>query len=366
MACAISYCLLLTYLNNLGVSPTKRSLMFSIGAVGAMLLQTLIGYLCDLTKKIKPFSIATILVTSCLTYIVYNTENVSTLLVIVMIFFTIYKIVMPIVDSWTLETNETCRQYYGIIRAFGSIGWMAGSFAIGFVANKFGYQALGLFGAISYILSALVALFIKDANKTSTREKIKITDIKKLLVNKNYIIVIVILLFLSMISESHSYLVIGKLNQLSSNSSVISNYFSLSALYELPIMFFSHRVCEKFKNNTLLIVCCVSYFFKFIFYSLSNTYGQMYLASTLQAISYPIIELVGKRLINEQSPQELKSTGLLLAVSIYSCVSSLLTPLACALLEENMSYSDSLLVIALFVLCTLLLVFGKIKIEKKQ
>lgn len=345
---AISYCLIITFLISLGYSATERSLFFVVEAIFGMLLQSLLGYLCDKYKRIKIFWYLTLFIYVLFTYFLYITieKNFWVHIFLVMGVGSCMRIVNGLLDSITIETSEYHKEHFGFIRSFGSIGWAVGSPVTAYLVEKTGYPKLGLWFALSIIILVLVALGIKDVNKGLNKTKVDLNEVRSLFSNKEYVITVMILLLFFIVDTTQSYAVVDKIWALNGTEKEVGYYWALAAMLELPLFFGTNKIAKKIGSFKLLGLAGILYTIRYILYGKVTTIFGVFIGGVLQAVTYPILIVLSKDLIYAQSPDHLKTSGQQVAMSIYMGGSALSAPLLVGLLEDSMGINFSLYTIA--------------------
>ncbi len=357
---AFSYALLITFLANLGYTATQRSLFFVVDAILGMVLQIILGYLCDKHQKIKPYLYVCIVFYMIGTFFLYRTTQMNFMLhmLLVPIVGTMLKLVMSLSDSLTIETSEEVKNNYGVIRLFGSIGWAIGSPITAWVVEKFGYSFIGPAFVVSMGIGWLTIAGIKDVNKVHTSEPLNFSDVRQLLKNKAYVIVVVILFLFFIVDMVQSYSVVDKVWYLGGSERDIGNYWLLAAMMELPVFFFGGKLIRRFGAAKLMIASGFFYAVRYAIFGMATSVTHVFIGGVLQGVTYPLLMISSKIMVDEQSPDNMKTSGQQVAGSIYNCGGALITPVMVGLLEDGLGINPSLYAIAaLAMIPTILLVF---------
>lgn len=345
---AFSYTLLVTFLTSLGYSATQRSVFFVMDALAGMGLQVILGYLCDKHQKIKPYLYGCIVVYMLGTYFLYKTTQINFLihLILVPAVGCMLRLVTSLSDSLTIETSEEVKNNYGVIRLFGSIGWAVGSPITAWIVEKFGYGSLGIAFIIAIGLSWISIIGISDVNKVHSAEPISFKDVKRLLKNRKYVIMVAILFLLYIVDMTQSYSVVDKVWYLSGTEKDVGNYWMIAAMMELPRFFFGGKLIKKMGAMKLLIFSGFFYGVRYVVFGRATGIMHIFIGALLQGLTFPLMWVASKILIDEESPDNMKTSGQRVANSIYSCGSSLVAPVMVGLLEDGVGVNFSLYVIA--------------------
>lgn len=363
----ITYCMMISYLISLNYSAGERSYMYAFGAILGMGAQFVLGYLCDKNKTIKRYAYILMIVYVFASIALYLTSknNFFLHLALVAVNITMMRLACGIMDSWAIENGEVCKTNYGAIRAFGSIGWAIGSAIAGKIIDIAGYGSIGFAFAAAIALAILLFVKTPDAIKSAT-EPVNLKGIGGLIKNKGYVLLMAIFFCIFMMQCSLDYTIIDKLEILGATGSQVSTYWSLTAMVELPLFFLGGWCIKKFGTIKLLMVSTIAYAVRLFLYAMVGTVSLMLAVSLLQVITFPLITIVTKLLVDEETPDNLKSSGQQVGLAIYSSTSALISPLLAGALEDRFGVNVAIFVIALFGFVAIALTFVYVNYKKNQ
>jgi predicted MFS family arabinose efflux permease len=363
----VGYCMLITYLISIGYTATQRSIMLSFGALLSIFFQFLTGYLCDKNKTIRRYFIYSHIIYSIFVLLLYsyNRYNFYFHLILVALNTVMLRVSMGLLDSWVLETGEYYKTNFGSIRAFGSIGWVIGSWLVALIIEKLNYKFIGVFFTLLLTVLTIINLKMDDVIKES-QEKIELKSVGKLFENKGYVYMLLVMFGIYMMQTALDYMIVSKLDSLKATNYEVSYYWMITGIIELPLFFCGSRAVKKFGAVVLLVISIVSYGIRFFLYGLSVTVGQVLIISLLQFTCFPIMQVVSKQLIDIESPNSLKSSGQQVGLALYSSVSALIAPLVTGVFEDIFNVNVALFVIGSFSLFSLLFTSFYVKEKKKQ
>lgn len=363
----IGYCLLITYLIKIGYSATQRSIMFSFGALLSMVVQFLVGYLCDKNKTIRRYVIYGYIVYSIVVFAVYAYDSYNFLihLILVALNTVMFRVSMGLLDSWVLESGDYCKTNYGAIRAFGSIGWVIGSWLVALITDGWGYIYIGVVFTLINVVLIFINLRMDDAIK-ETQEKIELKSVGKLFENKGYIYLILVMFGVFMMQTALDYTIVSKLDSLNATNIQVSYYWMITGIIELPLFFYGAKAAKKFGSISLLVISILSYGLRFVLYGFSTSVVQVLTISLLQMTCFPIMAVISKQLIDLETPASLKSSGQQVGLALYSSVSALIAPLITGVLEDAYNINVALFVTGSFAIFSLLFTIFYVREKKKE
>jgi MFS family permease len=353
------------YLASLGYTSTQMNLIFSLQAAVGFVYQIVVGYLADKLKTIKKLFYTVQILGTIGIYLMFSFTQMQFFfhLIVIALISSLMSITIGLMDSWALELDPVIKDNYGAVRGMGTIGWIVGGYIVTEVLNRFGFNALGLTYTIISISMMLLSIQLRDVVKAQHAAPITLKDMKLLLLNKRYMLIVSILFFAFIIVNSDGLIVVLKMEALNASANEKYWRFALQALVELPVMFLGGYLMKKYKVHYLLAFGIIMYIIRFIAYAYANTATLMILASLLQVVSYPLLMITSKVLVFNESPEHLRSTGQMMAMSIYMGIGATVTPLLTAALIEFGGIDFTILSFGYSLIIPLFLIFLFSKLE---
>lgn len=327
---ALGYTQYVPYLSSIGYNPMERGILISSYAITTIAFQLIFGILSDKYKTVKKLCIISVVAFAIFTYLFYSLESKMFILHMILISMSagLANLNFGYLDNWLFTLGEKARNQFSFIRAFGSIGWAVASIFIARLLDLFGYKGLGLTVVLLTIIMLGLMFLVGEGSKANEKksEKITSTDIKELLSNKKYILIIVILFLIYCANNSNATTIIDKMMELGATNAQIGYKWTISGLVEIPVYIYGSFFVRKFGPYKLLCISAFTVTIQFILFGLSNSVLMMVMLSAFQIVTGPMMMLASRILIFEFSSDKLKSTGLLLALSVYAGLSALLMP----------------------------------------
>lgn len=358
LAYALPYGYMQTFLAYVGYDVLERGMILSGCAIVTIVLQFFVGYLCDKFKTDKVFYNIFLVLFAISSYIMYSVTEKSFFvhLIFISLLGGLERSCEAVQDAWCLETDEECKNNYGAIRAFGAIGWMIGSPIAAWIIETKGYPSIGLVFAVLCVINIGITFFMKDATKVEKKEgKISFEDVKKLLTNRQFILVTLMFLIINIIAMADNYTVVDKMLALNASESTIGARWSIQAFMELPLFFAGSWLLKKFGDYKLMIFGTIMYVIRFVLYAFVQTPELMIVVSLLQGVTFPLIMITSKTLVDSATPIELRASGQTMSSSIYSGVSLLIAPTLAGILASWVGVDITLAIFGLSGLVVLVL-----------
>lgn len=345
---------MIPFLSKVGYNVVERGYILAGTAVIAIFGQFLFGYLCDRFRRTKRFFFIAyiLLVAGSFAMFLMEKQMFFYHLMVVSLMGGMVKVIMGIDETWMLEIDS---DHYGKLRASGALGLTIGSPIAGFLIHKFHYTSL----LISFsVVSLLLFYFIWKAKDATHKDSkgIHIDSIKKLLLNKDYILLVLIYLFVYMIGTADQYVVIDKMMKLQAGNTLIGVKWALQSFMEVPLFLFAGWILKRWKTTTLLLFGTLMYALKFAMYGFFQSPWLIIATAALQLVTLPIIMLTSKVLIKEVTPTELFNSAQMFAMGIFIGVSGLITPLITSFLSKTFGYDKTLYIVAAFSILPLALI----------
>ena len=346
------------YLTSLGYTATEMNLIFSIQAAIGFVYQLSFGFLCDKYKTIKKFFYLAQIVGTFGIFLMFSlTQHIFYFHVLsIALIGGMVGVTFGLMDNWALELSPATKENYGAVRGMGTLGWIVGGYFVTWVLKIQGYQALGLTYAIISSVLMLLASQLRDVIKVQHTQPITFNDLKSLILNKRYMGMVLILFFAMILSNSDGLVVVMKMETLHATDMEKYLRFALQAVVELPVLFLGGFLLKKFKAIYLLSFAIVMYAIRFVAYSFAPNAFFMIVVSMMQLVTFPFLMITSKQLIFDASPEHMRSSGQMVAMSIYSGIGATLTPLFTAFLIEQGGIDFSMLVLASIMIIPLILI----------
>ena len=338
-----------TFLESVGYDVVERGVILSATAIVAIVTQLAVGYFCDKYQSDKRFFNIFLIVFTLAALAMYQINNRAFYLHLLFMSLVggLFRTILAIQDSWTLQISDECRDHFGPIRAFGAIGWMLGSPIGAYIVETYGYVSLGYVFAFLALLNILLTMCVADAKKVTKSGGIHIQDLKALILNKKYVVIVIIFLFINIIATADLYTTVDKMMDLGAKEAMIGARWSIQAFTELPLFFAGTWLLKKFSDYKLMVFGTLMYILRFFAYAIVQSPEMMIVVTMMQCITYPLIMITSKTLVDDATPVHLRSSGQTIASAFYVGVSLLITPVIAAHMVASMGADYTLFLIGL-------------------
>ncbi|WP_028044294.1 MFS transporter, partial [Candidatus Stoquefichus massiliensis] len=262
--------------NSIGLNGSQIGLITAISLILGVCVIPLWGIIGDKTRKynlLLMFSLAA----SIVVLYFYSKQTVYLGCVIFALLLEVVRLgSTPMADTIAMNYTAKTNGNYGSIRGMGSLGYMLGSMAVGFLADIFGLDG-PLF--TSYMILLGVALLIcftfpKADEKEAEKEKPKKGNFKDLLLNKNFLFMLILVIMTQIVVDSSgAYAGNHLITTLKGDNSLISWLTFVQVLPEFLFLMIATRVIKKLGYKKFFLLATIPMALRMFTYALvPNSY----------------------------------------------------------------------------------------------
>lgn len=343
---------MIPYMKAVGYSLMQQSVILAANALIAIIGQFLFGYLCDRHHSMKRFFLIayiSFVAGTCL-MLIREDQLFWYHLFSIALSSGLVKVVSGLNETWMLLADA---DHYGRLRAAGALGLTAGSPIAGYIAQMMSFRSLmWAFLALSALILVLLGRCKDVKKKKSSNLK---DDLKDLLSNRRYLLLVLIFLLIYMAGTADQYTVVDKLLQIGGSTADVGWKWSIQSFCEFPLFLAGGWLLSKVKPLTLLGFGILMYAVKFALYAFAQEPLWIVACASLQLVTMPMVLLSSKFLIKEVSAEAVAGSAQMFAMAVFVGISALLTPLICAPLVEHLGHDVTLYGISAFCLIPLAL-----------
>lgn len=269
LAFALFSALISVYLIGKGYSASQVSLLISVAALANMVTQPIIG---SLTERFGMRSVNMVLFgASC---IAGGLFVIAPNFAIIVVTYGLINLIMNGVNP-VVERMATSSPYsYGSVRAWGSVGFAAGTQLTGLLYDNIAPVA----PYVVFIFAMLLAIlgFWGTNPRVAETESANIeaddaepVSAKDLLTNKKFLYYLVLQIIFSAVTGATYSFCAAFLTTKGLEASLASTILSVAALLEIPLLLFSSKFMDKIPNKTLLLGIFVLVVVEMVVYGLN-------------------------------------------------------------------------------------------------
>lgn len=347
------------YLNSLGFNATQVGFFMSLLYFFGFLGQSITGYICDVKNTIKKVYLLWMIILATLIFFFFKVHVPVKQAIFISIIGFFQSSVLALLDSWVLESNAAIKKNFGPIRAFGSIGWGISTLIFGRIIDRLGWNIIGVLYIVFAFIVLIIAYYIKDAKHEKHEEadgNLTITTLKELLKNKRYMQLITIFFLLYMSFHAVGMFSVILIENFGGNKSDIGLFLLVAAFSEVPILLNAKRIMKKLNLPMLLVISSAFFLLRTLLTAFSNSVFSIILLSTLQMLSFSILVFIAKYLIDEVSPDNLKTSSQTIAMAVSGGLSGIISLNLSGYLADKLGIQNLLFVLT--GLCTIALILS--------
>ena len=335
--------MLIPFLQYKGFDPIETGSLISLFTLSGLVGLFSIGYFCYKLKNIKKVLFPAIIITTITGFLAIIT-NKGILFYIVFFLMGLFSTMLgPLCDSWVMENIDDVKVKFGEFRAFGSIGWAFGVLIVGFIVSNLGYKYVTFIYVGTLLIGILCAFKLKDVVKSCNNNM----SFKPLLINKEYIFTVVTLLIICIGFRGYLQLVPYVITKVGGNTSNLGIYNFICSVSEIVMLILCRKIMHKLSPDKLLILSPIAIFIQMsVLYFIPGIYT-IYLSGLFQVLTYPIILMVGRTMIDRVCPENLKTTSQLMGFAMFNSLGLIIGSFIVGILIEFFKINGAIL----FMMC---------------
>ncbi|WP_066504702.1 MFS transporter [Abyssisolibacter fermentans] len=365
---AVFFGFTIPYLNSLGYNNTQTGFLMSILYFSGIIGQFVTGYICDLKSTIKKVFIPCMILLALSICIFFEFSNIYILMILIGFIGFFQTSVLSLIDCWVIESHNTIRNTFGPIRAYGSIGWGLSNLITGKLIDLYGWWIIKPLFISSLIIHLIICCFIKDSKQAvhNPTDKLNISSLSSLLRNKKYILLVFIFFLLYFSFHAVSLFSIILLTNFGGTKAEIGLYWMVLAFSEVPILIGAKKLTSKINLQKLLIISAIFFALRNFLTIYANSVLFIICLSILQMPSFSILVFISKYLVDEISPQHIKTSSQTIAVAASSSLAGLLSYNISGYLGDNIGIKSTLALSTGLTIIAIILSFGYLSMKKPK
>lgn len=289
------------YLLAKGFSNSIIGIALAISSAIAVFIQPTVATFADKNRHIefKKIVAGFIIVMAILSAsILFLGDGTIILLCVFVGIATLHSTLMPLLNSMAFVFEKYGIEInYGLGRGLGSATYALGSLALGYLVEDFGVNIFPIaYLAMNILLIFVVYNFVIPYNERKNLLKEKIQEEPKQLsflsFCKRYkkfmifVLGLILVYFTHIIINNFFIQIITPIGGTETNMGIA---VFIQAIMELPVMIFFNNIQKKFSCLTLIRFAVIMFIIKHILIYISPNITMIYIAQTLQMLSYAIL-----------------------------------------------------------------------------
>lgn len=261
---------------SIGLNGSQIGLITAISLILGVCVIPLWGIIGDKTRKYNLLLLLSLAASIVVLYF-YSKQTVYIGCIVCALLLEVARLGSnPMADTISMNYTDKHNGNYGSIRGMGSLGYMLGSMAVGFLADQFGLDG-PLF--ITYMLLLGIALLIclsfpKADAEDADKEKPKKGSFKDLLTNKNFIFMLILIMITQIVVDSSgAYAGNHLIVTLKGDNSLVSWLTLVQVLPEFLFLMVASQAIRKLGYKQFFLIATILMAIRMFTYAfIPNTY----------------------------------------------------------------------------------------------
>jgi PPP family 3-phenylpropionic acid transporter len=295
------------YYRDLGFSGVQVGVLTALPAISASLTGPLWGAITDslaIHRAVLRVGLAAAVVIALLAS---QPTGFLPLLALVGLLAMVMVPVPPLLDNYGVNVAERAEQSYGALRVWGSIGYMAVVYAMGIVMND---GVTSLFFVAYAACLGVTLLSVLGLPTLAERYSRPLLGGIRMVRHNRPLLLLMIVSFLITSGASIIYAFLGiHIRQMGGSNTLVGAAFSVSALSELPVIFFGGWLMAKLGARRLIVVSLVAYLVRFIAFGTITVPEGVIAAQLLHGLSFGAFLVASVTLAHRLAGQEHSATA---------------------------------------------------------
>lgn len=352
--------LLTIYLESIGLSGTQIGTITATGSFIMIFSPPLWGIISDKTHKHKLVNL--FLMSMCIlsALLIMQFDTFGTLLVVFAFFYFISTPLNPLMDAITLHKKDIA---FGKIRLWGSLGFAVAAFITGLLIEPFGIVVIFPI----YIIAFLMAMAFLSSIKIdlSGNGALNISDIKKLVTNKTFAVLLLYIFLIAGTLGSHNFFFGLMYVEIGGNESDIGLAFLLFAASEAPFMQLVPRYILRFGIMKILLIAPVLGVIRWALHAILPDPNMHLIIFILQGLFYAPFLIGVAEYIRTRIPNHLVSSAMTIYAAIGFGLGGIFTNFISGLIYDHIGAQMIYAYYCVLCLLSIIVVMILTKLDKK-
>ncbi|WP_175615197.1 MFS transporter [Piscibacillus halophilus] len=316
----ISY--LPVYLQGKGLNGSEIGWVLAVGPFAAIISQPFWGYLSDKYKTVKKILLLCIIGLIIFSSIFFSMNHFIWIMMIGFFFYFFATPIGALGDSLAQRRADEVGVSFGTIRTWGSIGFATSSLAIGLVLTFTGVEYM----VWPYLTFAFIALFVtlRVQDVDVAKDPISFADVKKLLLNKPFILFLFFMMFLTISHRANDSFIGLYVTQLGGTNFIIGTAWFIGVISEAIVFATAGRWFRKYHTLIFVILAGAIYSVRWILYGFADSYWVVLALQFMHGLTFGVLYLASLDYVTRLIPKLTQSTGHLLFYAVFFGISGII------------------------------------------
>lgn len=305
------------YFGSRNFNYTQMGIVFAINSLIGVLFQPMWGYITD-KFLYKKKALMIMMVGS--TIAIFNFLFTRSLLFVIfcqILFVAFESPLAPVADAYSYEIIQSNKNIqYGRIRLMGSAGFAVMAAIAGIIIKITNIDSAFIIYAILMLGVIFITKSINFKGDGDISNKISFTDLGALFKNRRFMIFILSVFLFNIAQGANGNYIAVLIQKTGGDASNIGIMNFITAMTELPVLFFSVRLLKRFGTLNLYILSAVTFSIRYFLDSISSNYNIVLIIQILQCVTFTFYIISALQYVNEVIPPKMRTSGITLYTAI--------------------------------------------------
>lgn len=346
---------------SIGLTGSQIGLITAVSLIVGVCVIPLWGIVGDKTRKYNLLLLVS-LAASIISLYFYSKQTVYIGCIVFALLLEVSRLgTTPMADTIAMNYTKKTNGNYGSIRGMGSLGYMLGSMAIGFLADQFGLDG-PLFTSYIILLGIAMLLVFTFPKTTDEEQKQKPAkgQFKKLLTNTNFLfMLVVVMMTIVVIDSSGTYAGNHLVVTLKGSNSLISWLNMVQVLPEILFLMVASKIIKKIGYKKFLLLATIPMAIRLFTYALVDNPYIFVGVSVVHCLGVAISTVTALAYIQEVVDAEVFGTAITLLNAAISISKAILGYVFGAIYQYVSSYQIFMISGIIVTICIVMIFFTK-------
>lgn len=290
-----------------GLSTWQIGILFAIGPLVTMTIQTLWGFLSDRLKTVKKLIILQLVTAGLLSTFIFSFDNFFILLPVLFIFNSFALPIIPLTDSLTLSTIRKIGGDYGKYRLWGSVGFGLTALVCGKIFLTHGIEVFTRVYLVLILICIFISIFLNDATYLGRRANFQ--DIKQLIKTKEILVFLLITTLLGSTNRANDAFMSIFIKSIGGNENTVGLAWTLAPLSEVPVFALGGFLLSRYSELKLLTVAAAFFTLRWGLFSVINDPGLIVAVQLIHGVTFGLFFMCAVSYMSKAVPDRLRSSG---------------------------------------------------------
>lgn len=327
------------YLAFKGLNGTEIGWVLAVGPLASIISQPVWGYLSDKYKTVKWMIVICIIGLICSSLIFFQMEHLQTILLVGAILYFFSSPVGALADSLGQRQADDLNVSFGTIRTWGSLGFAVSALLIGELLEQIGIQYMVWPYVIIGSFALLISFRLADVHVDTT--PIRLSDVRKLLHNKSFVIFLLLMMFLTITHRTNDSFIGLYMTSIGGSEKLVGLVWFVGVISEAAVFALGAFWFRKFPSLVFVIIAGLLYTIRWFLYATFADPIIIIILQVLHGLTFGVFYLAAFDFITRTIPKLLQSTGHLIFYSVFFGVSGIIGSVSGGFIFEH--YSGNML-----------------------